>query len=59
MATLPLSSTGKNNFLLIIAGLLILVSIFLLWKYQDFKELALVFVIQVVIGLMLLRYYDD
>ena len=51
--------TGKNNFLLIIAGLLILVSIFLLWKYQDFKELALVFVIQVVIGLMLLRYYDD
>jgi LPXTG-motif cell wall-anchored protein len=51
--------TGKNNFLLIIAGLLIVVSIFLLWKYEDFKELALVFVIQVVIGLMLLRYYDD
>jgi LPXTG-motif cell wall-anchored protein len=59
MATLPLSSTGKNNFLLIIAGLLILVSIFLLWKYEEFKELSLIFVIQVVVGLILLRYYDD
>ena len=42
-----------------IAGLLIVVSIFLLWKYEEFKELSLIFVIQVVVGLILLRYYDD
>jgi hypothetical protein len=51
--------SSKNNFIIIISGLGLLVAIFLLWKFNEFKELAMVFLLLIVIAMMLLRYYDE
>ena len=53
------AESGQNNFIILISALLLLVSIFLLWKYEDFKELAMVFLLLIIVGVMLLRYYND
>ena len=53
------AESSQNNFIILISGLLLLVSIFLLWKFESFKELALVFLILMIVGVMLLRYYND
>ncbi len=51
--------SSKNNFIIIVSGLGLLVAIFLLWKFNEFKELAMIFLLLIVIALMLLRYYDE
>jgi hypothetical protein len=53
------AESSQNNFIILISALLLLVSIFLLWKFESFKELALVFLILMIVGVMLLRYYND
>ncbi len=51
--------SSKNNFIIIISGLILLVSIFLVWKFNEFKELMMVFLLLVIVAMMLLRYYDS
>jgi uncharacterized membrane protein len=53
------AQSSQNNFIVLIAALLLLISIFLLWKYEEFRELSIVFLILMVVGVMLLRYYED
>lgn len=50
---------SKNNFIIIVSGLGLLVAIFLLWKFNEFKELAMIFLLLIIIAMMLLRYYDE
>ncbi len=51
--------SSKNNFIIIVAGLLLVVSIFLIWKFNEFRELAMVFLLLIIVAMMLLRYYDE
>jgi hypothetical protein len=53
------AESGQNNFIILISGLLLLVSIFLLWKFEEFRELSMVFLLLMIVGVMLLRYYND
>ena len=49
---------AQSNSLLFISIFLIILSIILLYKYDGFAELSVVFLLLVFASVILLRYYD-
>lgn len=47
-----------SNYLLIIVAIILVLSIVLLYKYEEIKELSIIFVLLVISSVILLKYYD-
>ncbi len=48
----------QYDSLLLVAGFILLLCAYLLYKYDEFKELTYVFLLLIIVAVMLLRYYD-
>jgi hypothetical protein len=48
----------QYDYLLLVAAFILCLCAYLLYKYNEFKELTYVFLLLIIVAVMLLRYYD-
>lgn len=47
------------DFLLLFSIFLLFVSAILLWKYDTFKEISIVFVLLLIVSVIMFKYYEE
>ncbi len=47
------------DFLLLFAIFLLIASGILLWKYDTFREISIVFVLLLIVSVIMFKYYDE
>jgi hypothetical protein len=48
----------QYDYLLLVAAFVLFLCAYLLYKYDEFKQLTYVFLLLVIVAVILLRYYD-
>jgi hypothetical protein len=56
-----MAKTNYTNYdyLLLFVILLLITSSVILWKYDTFKEISIVFFMLIIVAVILFRYYDE
>ncbi len=53
-----MADARQYDYLLLLAAFILFICAYLLYKYDNFKELTYVFLLLIIVAVMLLRYYD-